>query len=1077
MGRKTAGILVGAALAIAVLPVGGAPREKIERKVGADLVELDYSDVSPPLRSIKPIPPRFADNEEHEVKRLPHHHPFRPLGRQRDLALQSMAGPLVGTTAGVNFDGLGLPGYTVTGAPPDTNGAIGATQYVQWVNTAFAVFDKASGSRLYGPANGNTLWQGFGGRCETDNSGDPIAVYDKVANRWLMTQFAVSQAPYFQCIAVSTTSDATGTWRRFAYQFPDFNDYPKAGVWPDAYYISFNMFNGTTQAFLGAKACAFDRNQMLTASGTPGPMQCFQLSTTYGGLLPSDLDGSTPPPAGSPDYFLAFDDVNLNGLNLWKFHVDWASPGSSTFTGPAKIPGTAFTEACNGGTCITQPGTTQQLDSLADRLMYRLAYRNFGDHESLVVNHSVNVSGHAGVRWYEVRSPNASPTVFQQGTFSPDASHRWMGSIAQDGAGNMLMGYSASSGTVRPSIRYTGRLAGDPAGTMQAETEMFTGVGSQTATLSRWGDYSAMTVDPADDCTFWYTNEYLKASGTFNWSTRIASFKFASCGGTPTPDFSVAASPSSVAVTQGSSAPSTITVSSINGFNSAVSLGASGLPAGVSASFSSNPVTPPAGSGATSTLTFTASSTAATGPAIVTVTGTSGGTNRSASITLTVNPAGGGGGAQTAVFDSGLRTPKCAAVGSSCDSGASLLLGRDGKGPEPNQPNTVNASCADGTSGTFHSDESNDRVMVSTTDGAAFAAGKTVRIDATVWAWTTPSSDHLDLYYAPDATSPVWTFVATLTPAAAGAQTLSANYTLPAGALQAVRAQFRYQGSATACSTGAYDDHDDLVFAVTPPAPDTIPPTTSITAPASGATVGGTTTVSASASDNVGVTRVEFYVDGALKATDTATPYTFAWDTTAYAAGSHDLASRAYDAAGNVGTSATVTVTVSNTGPVTVFYDGAESATTTLTFTSTTADTQWFRNSTSAFAGTWRYRAGNPANPTGNYGNNGDARMSTPVLSLAGASTATLTYAFKHSTEATFDFFEVRISVDGGNNWTTLVHVSGQSASWNLWAPPATINLNAYAGQTNVKIQFRLTSDVSVVDWGAAVDEIKVVKQ
>src|SRR5438552_419462 len=180
MGRKTAGILVGAALAIAVLPVGGAPREKIERKVGADLVELDYSDVSPPLRSIKPIPPRFADNEEHEVKRLPHHHPFRPLGRQRDLALQSVAGPLVGTTAGVNFDGLGLPGYTVTGAPPDTNGAIGATQYVQWVNTAFAVFDKASGSRLYGPANGNTLWQGFARRCDADHSRDPIAVYDQV---------------------------------------------------------------------------------------------------------------------------------------------------------------------------------------------------------------------------------------------------------------------------------------------------------------------------------------------------------------------------------------------------------------------------------------------------------------------------------------------------------------------------------------------------------------------------------------------------------------------------------------------------------------------------------------------------------------------------------------------------------------------------------------------------------------------------------------------------------------------------------------------------------------------------------
>ncbi len=1011
MARNTAAVVVGAALVIAVLPAGGAAREKVERKVGAELVELDHSDVSPPLRRIVPIPPRFQDNEEHEVKRLPHHHPFRALGRQPDLALQSAPGPLVGTTPGVNFDGVGLPGYTPTGAPPDTNGAIGATQYVQWVNTAFSVFDKATGNKLYGPANGNTLWQGFGGRCESDNSGDPIVVYDKAAGRWLMTQFAVSQAPYFQCIAVSTTSDAT------------------------------------------------DRNQMLTPSGTPGAMQCFQLSTTYGGLLPSDLDGSTPPPAGSPNYFVAFNDVSLSGLNLWKFHVDWTSPASATFTGPVSIPTAAFTEACNGGTCITQPSTTQRLDSLADRLMYRLAYRNFGDHESLVVNHSVDVSGHAGVRWYEVRSPNAGPTVFQQGTFSPDASHRWMGSIGQDRSGNMLLGYSVSSTTVRPSIRYTGRLATDPAGTMQAETEMFTGVGSQTATLSRWGDYSALTIDPVDDCTFWYTNEYLKASGTFNWSTRIASFRFDSCGGTPTPDFSVGASPSSVSVTQGSSANSTITVTSLNGFNGAVSLSASGLPSGVSASFSINPVTPPANGSATSTLTLTASATATTGAATISVTGTSGGTSHSTSISLTVNPAG-GGGAQTAVFDSALRAPKCATVGISCDSGTSLLLGRDGKGPEPSQPNTINGSCADGTSGTFHSDESNDRIKVSTTDGSAFATGKAVRIDATVWAWTSPSSDHLDLYYAADATSPAWTLVATLTPTAAGAQTLSGTYTLPAGPLQAVRAHFRYLGSATACSTGAYDDHDDLVFAVTPPAPDTTPPTTSITAPAAGATVSGTTTVTATATDDVGVTRVEFYVDGALKATDTAAPYTFAWDTTAYAAGSHGLATMAYDAAGNVGTSATVTVTVSNTGPVTVFYDGAESATTTLTFTSTTSDTQWFRNSTSPYAGTWRYRAGNPANPTGNYGNNGDARMTTPVLNLAGASTATLTYAFKHSTEASFDFFEVRLSTDGGTNWTTLVHVSGQSASWNLWAPLATINLNAYAGQSNV-----------------TVDEIKVVKQ
>jgi leucyl aminopeptidase len=191
--------------------------------------------------------------------------------------------------------------------------------------------------------------------------------------------------------------------------------------------------------------------------------------------------------------------------------------------------------------------------------------------------------------------------------------------------------------------------------------------------------------------------------------------------------------------------------------------------------------------------------------------GTSGPLTHTTPVSLTVTPAG--GGPQTAIYDATLKAPKCAAVGSSCDSGPSLLLGRNTRGPEPNQPNTINASCADGASGTFHSDESNDRLKVSTVDGTAFAAGKTVRVDATVWAWTTPSADALDLYYAPNATSPTWTFIGTLTPTAAGAQTLSATYTLPAGTQQAVRAQFRYQGSASACTSGAYNDRDDLIFA------------------------------------------------------------------------------------------------------------------------------------------------------------------------------------------------------------------------------------------------------------------------
>src|SRR3982075_1431433 len=546
-------------------------------------------------------------------------------------------------------------------------------------------------------------------------------------------------------------------------------------------------------------------------NGTAATQVCFQQGTSVGGLLPADIDGTTAPPAGSPNYMLYF---GTNNLNLFKFHVDFTTPSNSTFTGPTVINVAAFSPLCGGGTCVPQPSVTQQLDSLADRLMYRLAYRNFGSHESLAVNHSVVAGSGGGVRWYEIQNPSGTPTVAQQSTFAPDSNYRWMGSIAMDQAGDMAVGYSVASSSLRPTIRYTGRVPSDPSGTMEAEVNVVTGTGSQTTGLSRWGDYSAMQVDPVDDCTFWYTTEYIKTNGTFNWNTRIANFKFPTCGRT-TPDFTIGASPSSLTIAQGTSGTSTITVTSLNSFNSATTLSASGLPSGVTAACSPNPVTPPANGSATSTLTLTASGTATTGNATVTVTGTSGALTHSTTIALTVTSSG-GGGLQTATYSSTFKAPSCASVGSGCDSGPSLLLGRDtlSGGAEPNQPNTINNSCADGTSGTFHSDESNDRLVVTTTDGSAFAAGKTVKVSATVWAYSSFSSDHLDLYYAANASSPSWVLIGTLAPTVAGAQTLSANYTLPSGSSQAVRAQFRYKRSASSCSTGAYDDHEDLVFAV-----------------------------------------------------------------------------------------------------------------------------------------------------------------------------------------------------------------------------------------------------------------------
>jgi hypothetical protein len=872
-----------------------------------------HRDVSAPLSEmiLHAPPPSLERHEAEPVRRIPSPPGLAP--GEEDSVIQRTLVPLT-PVVGTSFEGLGQGqyGFSITGAPPDTEGTVGATQYVQWVNTSFAIFNKSNGALIAGPTAGNTLWSGFGGGCQTNNDGDPIVIYDKAAQRWIFSQFSVSTTPYLQCIAVSTTSDATGTYNRYSFQYGNFDDYPKMAVWSDGYYETFNMFNGNT--FVGADACAYNRTAML--AGAAATQICFQQGSSVGGLLPSDIDGATAPPAGSPNYMLYF---GTNNLNLFKFHVDFNTPSNSTFTGPTVIGVAAFSPLCGGGTCVPQPGTTQQLDSLADRLMYRLAYRNFGTHESLVVNHSVVAGSSGGVRWYEIQNPSGTPSVAQQSTFAPDSNYRWMGSVAMDQAGDLAVGYSVASSSLNPTIRYAGRVPTDPSGTLEAEVNVVTGTGSQTTGLSRWGDYSAMQIDPVDDCTFWYTQEYMKTNGTFNWNTRIANFKFPSCGGAP--DFTLGTSPSSLTVTQGSSGTSTITVTSLNSFSSATTLSASGLPSGVTAAFSTNPVTPPANGSATSTLTLTASSTATTGTATVTITGTSGSTTHTTPITLTVNVAaspdftigvsptsvtvtqGGTGtttttitslnsfnsattlsatglpsgvtaafstnpvtppangsasstltftasasatvgtatvtvtgvsgslthlttvsltvnssvGLQTATYNSTLKALACASVGSGCDSGPSLLLGRDtlSGGAEPNQPNTINNSCADGTSGTFHSDESNDRLVVQTTDGSTLSPGKTVKVSATVWAYSGFTSDHLDLYYAANASSPAWVLIGTITPTAAGAQTLSANYTLPTGgASQAVRAQFRYLGSASSCTTGSYNDHDDLVFAV-----------------------------------------------------------------------------------------------------------------------------------------------------------------------------------------------------------------------------------------------------------------------
>jgi len=558
----------------------------------------------------------------------------------RDEALQTSVGdPLELEDEGgkPRFPGVGANGF----APPDPNLAVGPAHIVQIVNSEFAVYSKSGAIFAGYPHSIGSLFSALGGGC-AGQSGDPIVQYDKAADRWLISQLGSLSTPGIECIAVSQSNDPTGAYNLYSYSFDassfgnDYlNDYPKFGVWPtstnSAYMATYNLFTNSG-LFVGGALCAYDRAAML--SGAASPISICATINGDGGFLPADLDGSTLPPAGAPGYFLTLE--TLSSLRYYQLSPNFANPASSTLSAATDIAVTSFNEACGGGTCIPQAGTSQQLDSLGDRLMYRLAYRNFGDHEALVVNHSVATGASVGVRWYELRRPlSGAFTLYQQGTFAPDSTYRWMGSGAMDQAGDIGIGYSASSSSLFPAIRYTGRVSSDALGTMRTETSLLEGTGSQTGGLSRWGDYTALRIDPSDDCTFWYTNEYLPSNGSFNWATWVGSFKFTNCGAS-TPDFSLSASPASLTVVQGNPTSYTVTVAPSGGFTAGVTLSATNLPAGASASFSPNPVTGGSGS---STMSVTTSASTPAGTYTVTITGTSGSLTHTATATLVVNAA------------------------------------------------------------------------------------------------------------------------------------------------------------------------------------------------------------------------------------------------------------------------------------------------------------------------------------------------------------------------------------------------------------------------------------------------------
>ena len=539
-------------------------------------------DVSPALRSLPRIarPLIFPPDTLLEVRpepavEGPRAHRVKP--HSADGALQlfsptpSIPAPLLTFEGLSNQDNFNVFGFRVN--PPDPNGEVGPNNYVEIINLVFGVYDKA-GNLLLGPIDTGSLWAGFAVPDCTDPSGDPVVLYDQLEDRWLLSQFTTSglsdpTKPFWNCVAISTTGDPTGTYFRYAFETTFngifyFPDYPKYGVWKKSYVLTSRDFGPTTE--YGISVYALEKNKMIDGNPNARAVHFFldgnapgMLPLVGDGLLPADIDGTRQPKEDAPVPIVGTQDDNasygatFDALNIWELRIKWKANPEASIVLKTQLPVASFDSifpcAPTSRDCLPQPGIVnpaQYLDILSyrQRPTFRLAYRNFGPYESLVTNQSVEaLPGVAGARWYEIRRTGGSYSVYQQGTYAPnDGVHRWMGSIAQDKNGNMALGYSVVNGTnVFPGIRYTGRLAGDPLGQMTlGEGTIINGAGVQTTTNSRWGDYTDMTVDPSDDSTFWYVNEYYQVSGlplptptpplpppgtTAPWQTRIGSFK------------------------------------------------------------------------------------------------------------------------------------------------------------------------------------------------------------------------------------------------------------------------------------------------------------------------------------------------------------------------------------------------------------------------------------------------------------------------------------------------------------------------------------------------------------------------
>jgi hypothetical protein len=507
-------------------------------------------DTTPPLRLMPLVQPEERVDAERENRGVPNPSVF--LGWKQngaraevtfglDPVVQRQPGRLSLHGTIVNMDGMGnLSGML----PPDPNSDVGRNHVIEVVNATYAIYSK-TGALLFGPQPLRTIWLGM----PYPADGDPIVVYDESADRWVISQFSFPNypnGPGYMLLAISQTSDPLGSWYRYAFSFMNMPDYPKLAVWPDGYYMSANSFSfPTTQGrWLGPAAAVFERDSML--HGGAARMIFFQEDSTLNPMLPADPDGRLPPPGSPAYYIMAFDDAAGGGpdrLQLYQLQTNWTTPALSTFTALAPLLAAPFDmNLCSWSrNCIPQPGTTRKLDALANLLMNRLQYRNFGAYQTLVTNHTVDVDGsdHAGIRWYELRNAGSGWEIHHQGTYAPDGHHRWTGSAAMDGLGNIALGYSISSDSLFASLRATARREIDPPGVMTFREEpIVTGGGAQGSTESRWGDYSMLAVDPVDSTTFWYTGEYYATGGQSNWKTRIASFKVSDLTGSVTEESS-----------------------------------------------------------------------------------------------------------------------------------------------------------------------------------------------------------------------------------------------------------------------------------------------------------------------------------------------------------------------------------------------------------------------------------------------------------------------------------------------------------------------------------------------------------